>query len=118
MMGFRLQRVQLYQGGYTHVGYDKELVTEVGAAIRLEGTAGAHKALVVKHLPERKLLAVKNFGYTSYVDRGTGNAYSPARFTIYEYEEIVRGNEVHLVVDLFGIMELPLGWKPEHVRKD
>jgi hypothetical protein len=98
--------------GYATLGCDKETVTRIGAWVKLDGTAGIHEARVIKHDPDRKLLYVKHSGYTSYLGRGTGNAYSPARFVVYEYAELAHGNEIHLYVDLFGIAELPMKWSP------
>lgn len=97
---------------YAHIGYDKAVVTAPNAHVKLEGTAGVHKTAVVKHIPNLALLIVKHWGYTTYIDRGSGNKYSPACFVIYEYVEKMVGNEIHLYVDLFGIAELPLSWKP------
>lgn len=109
---FRLQAYEKGRLGWNVVSYDRELVTKKGQAVRLEGTAGVYESHVVCHDPARKLVVLKHKGYTSYIDRGTGNAYSPARFIVYEYREKIFGNEIHLYVGLFGIMELPLNWKP------
>ena len=109
-MNFKLYAIEKRSGSF--LGYDKENVTKVGTSIRLEGTNGSPDIRVVKHDAYRKLLYTKHKGYTSYIDRGSGNRYMPARFVVYEYEEEIVGNEIHLNVDLFGIAELPLSWKP------
>ncbi len=112
---FRLVRVRegsRADTGYAYDGYDKALVTALGAWVKLDGTSGLHEARVVRHLPDKKLLIVKHYGYTSYIDRGSRNQYRPAVFTIYEYKERTKENEIHLWVDLFGLTEIPLKWTP------
>jgi len=113
---FAVEPVGKTGSGYRPLGFDKSLVTKRGAAVRLEGVAGAGDIRVVSHDDRRRLLATKHAGYTAYTDRGSGNLYTPARFVIYEYDEAVAGNEIHLFVGLFGIMTLPISWKPEHER--
>lgn len=98
--------------GFSYLGYDVEIVTKPETWIKLEGTAGLHEARVIRHIPERKLLVVKHYGYTCYIDRGSRNQYQPAHIIIYEYVERTVGNEIHLWVDLFGLTQFDLKWKP------
>lgn len=98
--------------GWSIVSRDKSGILVRDQMVKLEGTAGLYPAYVVRWDEKRNLIVVKHEGYTSYISRGSGNAYSPARFVVYEYAEVGRGNEIELHVDLFGIMELPLKWYP------
>lgn len=95
-------------------GHDKALLIVPGAQVHLSGTTrnAGQKSHVVKHVEHLKLLIVKNSGYSWYYNSFHPTQYSPANFTVYEYAERIVGNEIHLMVDLFGIAELPLKWKP------
>lgn len=103
--------------GWSVTGTDIETVTKPGQQVKLDGTAGMQPIYVVKHLPERRLLILKHDGYSSWINRGSGLGYSPACFRIYEYSTQLKGNVTEVWVSLFGIAELPLGWKPEYVDR-
>ncbi len=111
-MKFCLEVWERYNGFHRHVSHDKSAILAKGAFIHLEGTSSRLERLVVRHDDKRKLLLIKEPGSTNYISRGTGSVYSPARFILYEYLEQIVGNEIHLWVDLFGIMKFNVNWKP------
>lgn len=110
MRGFQLVAINDRWGV---IGEDKDAVTKPGQLVHLAGLSGRHPAWVVRHIADRKLVVVKHAGYSDYIGGFQQTAYMPARFVIYAYSEKPAGNEIHLYVDLFGIAEIPIKWKPE-----
>lgn len=118
-MRFRLRAIDLPEnpdsGHYDAFLRDKRHVLREGAAVFMEGVQASPDPMRVEAYCEaRKLIFIRCRGYSTHINRMVGSSYEPAKILVYEYEERVEGNEVHITVKLFPLWEFKLkGGKTE-----
>lgn len=78
-----------------------------GRRVKLDGTVTTimHVASVDR---ERKLVAILEDGFSHYMGRLSGSRHIGTNVKVFRYEEVVRGNEVHVSVYFSPVLKFNL----------
>lgn len=102
-------------GTYPARLFDKRHILKKNAAIFMAGVQASPGPMRVEDFCEdRKLIFIRCRGYSTHINRMRGSVYEPAKILVYEYVEVVKGNEIRIAVSLTPKWEFKLkGGKTE-----